>query len=246
MKPMNPRLLAAMALASLGPLCARADVQQSQRLINVSGSAEIKVVPDEVNLSVAVETHNESLDLARQDNDERVAKAIAFLTQNGVNAKDIRTDYISIEPVYVRASRGEALPPMKAGYYNVRKGIGVRVTDVRGFDALYAGLVDSGVNVVSGVDFRTSELRKYKDQARSMAIRAARDKAEAMAAELGVKVGRPWSINVNDWSGIGYRVAANSQAFAQAAASAGGDEGPSFSAGEISVTANVSVSFLIE
>jgi uncharacterized protein YggE len=243
---MNPRILAALALAALVPLCARAQAQQTQRLINVSGSAEIKVVPDEVYLSVAVESRGESLDEARQDNDERVAKAIAFLSQSGVQAKDIKTDYVSIEPVYSRASKGESLPPMKPGYYNVRKGIGIRVTDVHGFDALYAGLIDAGVNIVTGVDFRTTELRKYKDQARSMAIRSAREKAEAMAAELGVKAGQPWSISVNDWSGIGYRAMANAQNMAQAAAGAAGDEGPSFSAGEISVTANVSVSFLIE
>jgi hypothetical protein len=233
MKTINPRILTAMGLAALGSLCARAQVQPPPRLINVSGSAEIKVAPDEVDLSVGVVTRNESLDIARKENDERVSRTLAFLAQNGVKAKDIKTDYISIEPVYLRGSRGDALPAMNPAYYNVRKGIGIRV--------------DSGVDEVTGVDFRTTELRKSKDQARAMAIRAAKDKAEAMAAELGVKVGKPWSINVNDWSGFGYRVGANaSQNLAQAAAGVAGDEGPSFSAGEISVTANVSVSFLIE
>jgi uncharacterized protein YggE len=247
MKTINPGVLFMVGLAALGSPCARAQVQPPPRLINVSGSADIKVAPDEVNLSVGVVTHNESLDLARKENDESVSRALAFLAQNGVKAKDIKTDYISIEPVYLRASRGDALPAMKPAYYNVRKGIGIRVADVHGFDALYSGLIDSGVNEVTGVEFRTTELRKYKDQARATAIRAAKDKAEAMAAELGVKVGKPWSINVNDWSGFGYRMGANSsQNLAQAAAGVAGDEGPSFSAGEISVTANVSVSFLIE
>ena len=256
---MNPRILSAIGLAALASLSARAQLQQPQRLINVAGSAEVKVAPDEVDMNVGVETHNENLDLARQENDERVARTLAFLAQIGVKAKDIRTDYISIEPIYFR-SRNEALPSMKPSYYNVRKGIGIKITDVRNFDTIYAGLINSGVNVVSGVDFRTSELRKYKDQARSMAIRAAKEKAEAMAAELGARVGKPWSINVNDWSGwtgwaqgtwgaFGYRGGAGQNAAQNVSQNVNGganEEGPSFSVGEISVSATVNVSFLIE
>jgi uncharacterized protein YggE len=256
---MHPRILYAIVLVALASLSARAQLQQPQRLINVGGSAEVKVAPDEVDLNVGIETHNENLDLARQENDERVAKTLTFLAQNGVKAKDIKTDYISIEPIYSR-SRGDTLPPMKPSYYDVRKGIGIRITDIRNFDTIYAGLINSGVNAVRGVDFRTSELRKYKDQARTMAIRAAKEKAEAMASELGARVGKPWSINVNDWSGwtgstpgiwgaFGYRGGAGQNGAQNASQNMNGgsnEEGPSFSGGEISVSATVNVSFLIE
>ena len=252
---MNPRILSVIGMVALASPSARAQLQPPQRLINVAGSAEVKVAPDEVDLNVGVETRNESLDLARQENDARVAKTLAFLTQNGVKEKEIKTDYISIEPKYLQG-RSNTLPPMEPSYYNVRKGIGIRITDVRNFDTIYAGLINSGVNVVSGVDFRTSELRKYKDQARAMAVRAAKEKAEAMAAELGAKVGKPWSINVNDWSGwtgwtagawggFGYRAGAN-QNVSQNANGGSNEEGPSFSVGEISVSATVNVSFAID
>jgi hypothetical protein len=259
MSIMKPRILSAIGLMSLASISARAQLQQPPRLINVAGSSEVKVVPDEVDLNVSVETHNESLDSARQENDERVSKTLTFLTQNGVKAKDVKTDYVSIEPIYIRGS-GSALPPMKPTYYDVRKGIGIRITDVSSFDTILAGLINSGVNAVHGIDFRTSELRKYKDQARALAIRAAKEKAQAMAAELGVNVGKPWSINVNDWSswtgrpqGIwgayGYRGAASQNAAQNVAQNAGegsDERNPSFAVGEISVSATVNVSFLIE
>jgi len=123
------------------------------------------------------------------------------------------------------------------------------------------GLITNGVNNVQGIDFRTTELRKYRDQARALAIRAAREKAEAMVGDLGVKVGKPISITVNDaggwisWGGGGYRgggfntfngfqnVAQN---VSQNAGGGTGADGATFAAGQISVSASVNVSFLIQ
>ena len=70
------------------------------RSVNVSGSAEIKVVPDEILLNVGVETRDIELAPAKRRNDERVAAALAFLARNGVPSKDVQTDFISIEPQF--------------------------------------------------------------------------------------------------------------------------------------------------
>ena len=48
---------------------------------------------------------------------------------------------------------------------------------------------------MQAVRLRTSQLRKYRDEARAKAIRAAKEKAVALAGELGVKIGRPHSIS---------------------------------------------------
>lgn len=248
-----------LALASL-PVAA-----QSPQ-INVSGAAEVKVTPDEVNINVGVETRHERLDEAKRQNDERISKALAFLKENGVKDKDVQTDYITIEPVYdpnahMDPRTGLPLPGydkqkalVEPAYYLVRKNIGVRLAKVDHFDTLLSGLVASGVNHVHRIDFRTSELRKYKDKARAMAIQAAKEKAEAAASELGVKVGKPCSININDWSGwmpqsswgFGGGGASAFQNVSQNYGGGSAETGPTFSVGQISVTANVNVSFAIE
>jgi uncharacterized protein YggE len=239
-------------------------------LIEVSGSAEVKVQPDEVDLKVGVETRDENLEVAKQKNDQRVSGALEFLDRNGVKGKDIQTDYISIEPVYdnndnTRIDPQTGFPEYdKHGaltnpvYYLVRKSIGIKVTNVGSFDGLLTGLITNGVNVVMGIDFRTSEIRKYKDQARSMAIKAAKEKADAMASELGVRVGKPYNISVNDlggwysWSpgGWGYGRGGGSpyqyQNTSQNAGNEAGENDATFAVGQISVSANVSVSFLIQ
>jgi hypothetical protein len=45
-----------------------------------------------------------------------------------------------------------------------------------------------------GLDFRTGELRKHRDEARRLALQAAREKATHMAGVLGQTIGRPLRI----------------------------------------------------
>ncbi len=267
---MNTRILLVIGLLTLPLLSAAAQSLQDHPQINVSGSAEVKVTPDEVDINAGVETRHERLDEAKRQNDQRVSKALEFLKKNGVKDKDIQTDYINIEPVYdpnagVDPRTGLPIPGfdrqkslVEPTYYLVRKNIGVKLTDISHFDMVLSGLIDNGVNHVHHIDFRTTELRKHKDKARAMAIQAAKEKADAMASELGVKVGKPFSINVNDWSGWtgwspqnawGFGGGGGANAMQNASQSYGGgagEAGATFSVGQISVSANVNVSFLIQ
>jgi uncharacterized protein YggE len=210
--------------------------------ITVSGSAEVKVAPDEIHLSVGVETRSDKLDDAKRQNDDRVAKVLQFLKGQGIKEKDVQTDFMNVEPNYdSKVSRSEA------AVYVVRKTIGVRLTDVTKFDAVLTGLLTNGVNRVNGIDFRTSELRKHRDAARAMAIRAARDKADALAAELGVRRGKVYSINATEGGGWwSSRSAGMSQNVAQNAGGGSAESEGTLSIGQISVMATVNVSFLIE
>jgi uncharacterized protein YggE len=210
--------------------------------ITMSGSAEVKVAPDEIHLSVGVETRGDKLDDAKRQNDDRVAKVLQFLKGQGIKEKDVQTDFMNVEPNYdSKVSRSEA------AVYVVHKTIGVRLTDVTKFDAVLTGLLTNGVNRVNGIDFRTSELRKHRDTARAMAIRAAREKADALAGELGVKRGKVYSINATEGGGWwSSRSAGMSQNVAQNAGGGSAESEGTLSIGQISVMATVNVSFLIE
>ena len=252
---MKTRFLLILAVALLPFTPVFAQVMTPPPQINVSGSAEVKVAPDEIRLSVGVETRDQALDLARQQNDERIAGALAFLKGAGVPDKDVQTDFISVEPDYDYNSSH-----VKPVAYIVRKSIEIRVTAITNFEGIVTGLLTNGVNYIHGTDFRTSQLRKYRDQARELAIKAATEKADAMASALGVKRGKVYNINVNDWSGGwggygnawgarwgGFNGQNNIQNLGVTSGEAGADTATeTFSVGEISVSATVNVSFLIQ
>ncbi len=219
------------------------------RLITVSGEADVKVIPDEVVVTLGVETSDKQLRVAKSLNDDRVAKVLAAAAKLGVTAKEIQTDHISIEPRYRDSYEQRDF----VGYF-VRQTIMITLKDLSHFEDLLTDVLDAGANYVHGIQFRTTELRKHKDEARALAIRAAREKAVAMAAELGQKVGEPYAISEEQsgwWSGYGaWWGSASALGMTQNVVQNAGDaaavtEG-ALAPGQISVTARVTVSFALE
>ena len=222
-----------------------------RNLIHTSGTAEIRVAPDEVNLRLGIETRSPELDVAVTQNDTKTAAVLKFLKDSGIAGKDVQTDFVEIQPHYFRDREQQAVTPE---FYSVRRNFGVRLRKVPQFNATLTGAVKSGINHVLGIEFRTTELRKHRDAARQQAIRAAKEKAEALAGELGAKVGKPTNIQEQTGGGYwgwpsGYNYSANtmSQVVSQAAPSGGGESSDgNLAVGMISVTATVNVTFALQ
>ncbi len=229
---------------------AAAQSSAAPHAITVTGSAEVRVVPDEVVLTLGVETWDKVLSVAKNQNDERVKRIIAAATDQGIPAERIQTDFIGIEPRYQDSYAQQNF----IGYF-VRKSIVVTLRDVAKFDALLSAALEAGATHVHGVQFQTTELRKHRDTARSLAIKAAKEKAEALTGELGQKIGKATSIQENQiwwWSSYsswwGYRGGPQSQNVMQNAGSSGApsDSGTTIAPGQIAVSATVSVTFEME
>jgi uncharacterized protein len=168
------------------------DTKNNQtRLISTSGSAEVRVVPSRVVLTFGVETFNPELAVAKRDNDAKASGIIALSKELGVAPKDVQTDYIFVEPVY------EGYDERRVGkflHYLVRKTVVVLLRDTTKFETILSGALERGATHVLRVRFEIDNLKQYRDKARSDAIRAARDKAQSLAGELGAKLGRVMSI----------------------------------------------------
>ena len=222
------------------------------RSISVSGQAEVRVTPSTVNIIFGVETRNKELAAAKEENDRRVQAVVQSTKALGVAAKDIQTDYIQVEPRYDEMSTGTTLR-----FYTVRKTISVTLTDVSKFERSLSDALQAGASHVIGVQFLSSELRKYRDEARARAIQAAREKAVALARELNARVGKvvtiqeygggaPWHSYNNAWAGMRYGGAGMNQVSVQGGGNAGELSGDAIALGQIGITASVSVSFELE
>ncbi|MFH1140849.1 MAG: SIMPL domain-containing protein, partial [Chloroflexota bacterium] len=172
-----------VSLSTIGSSAAAGQDTTQPRTISVTGSANVMVVPDEVALTVGVENSDLVLTKAKNDNDAIIKRVLAEVQNLGVEERYIQTDYISIEPRYQDAYLKDASQKRELIGYFVRKNIAFTLKDVSRFEDLYSTILESGVTHVYGIEFRTTELRKYRDQARVLAIQAARGKAEALAKE---------------------------------------------------------------
>lgn len=218
-------------------------------LVTVTGDAEVKVIPDEVVLTLGVETWNQDLTVAKRKNDNRVQKVFEVAQKLKIEEKDIQTDHISIEPRYKDQWEHREF----IGFF-VRKTVALTLKDTSKFEELLSSVLTAGANYVHGIEFRTTELRKYRDQARAMAIKAAQEKATALTRELGKTVGRPhmiqegrvgWWSGYNSWWGSRCGGQMMQQNVVQNVGSPSEGES-SVALGQISVTANVTVSFELQ
>src|SRR5512132_3020451 len=72
----------------------------TNRTITVSGSAQVKVAPDQVELLLGVETFDAALETAKHDNDLRMNRVLAALKGEKIASRFVQTDNISVEPHY--------------------------------------------------------------------------------------------------------------------------------------------------
>jgi uncharacterized protein YggE len=202
------------------------------RLITVTGEAEVQVSPNQAILTIGVETWDRDLSIAKQTNDERVKGILDLAKKYGVASGHVRIDHLSIDPRY---KDGEGREDFIG--YRVRETIVLTVHNLSKFDDLLNSVLEAGANYVYGVQFRTTKLREYRDQARALALKAAREKAKSMAKELGQKVGRPYTIVEEQYEkGMAPNVIQDS-----GGSSGGADK--SVALGQISVNARARVSF---
>jgi uncharacterized protein YggE len=160
-------------------------------LINVSGQAEIMVAPDEVVFALKAENVNLDVNTAKAKTDENVKKIFALARSYKIEPQNVQTDFIRINEHYTAYVQGK---PREFDGYAVTQTTTILLKDISRFESLLSDLVKAGISNVGDVTFRASQMRKYMDQARGMAMRAAREKAVALAGEIGQHIGKAYSI----------------------------------------------------
>lgn len=212
--------------------------------IKVTGTAEIQVVPDTATLSFTIARKDKSVAVAKKQNDETVAKVTELAKRFNIAATDVKTDYIRVK----ETTRREKIRGSDDDYndvpdgFQVSRNLVVKLRDISRFETFLTALLEAGVSDVGSVAFTSSQLRKYKDQARAQAVRAAQEKAQALAKEVGQSIGKAVSIEENDIDG--YR-SPNANISQNSFSIDGDQDSETVSVGAISVKAQVEVRFLL-
>lgn len=227
--------LIATSLLLLVPVLA----QDNRPLITVSGQAEVMVVPDEAVFTMSAVTVDKDLLNARLRNDETVKKVLALARKYQVPANLVQTGHISLDERY--SDEDATRKPRVFLGYEVKKQIAIVLRDVSKAEALLSDIFGTGITHISGVSFRSTQNRKYKDQARAMAMKAAQEKASALAREIGQTIGKAYSITEEGFANP--RGAMNNANFSSGVSGSDSDAEGTIALGQISITARVTVSF---
>jgi uncharacterized protein YggE len=238
-------LVALLALAAIASTAlAQAPAPPTPRSISVTGESSVYVTPDEVVISVGVETSAGSIDAAKKENDQRSRTLLDAIKSVGVEARHIQTADVQLEINYNNNGPGRTVEG-----YTARREYTVTLKDPKKTETLVDASLTSGANLLLGIDYRSTELRKHRDEARRMAVKAAKEKAELLAGELGEAVGRARSVSEGAFSYYGWSGASGrggsfmTQNSFQVRDGGAGVAGETIPIGQIAIAAAVSVTF---
>ena len=204
--------------------------------ISVSGEGKVKVVPDQAFISVTVETKGNNATSVKKQNDETIEKVIQFIKKIKLPKEDVQTKRISLNPQYDYEK--------KKHNYNATQTLEILLKDLAQYDALMEGLVDVGINRINTVEFKTSQLTQYQSEARKLAMKEAKQKAEDYVSVLAQKIGK--ALTISDNSQAYYPQPMYERKMMVSAMSDGEVQRETLAIGEITIVANVSVSFMLE
>lgn len=204
--------------------------------INVSGEGKIKVTPDQVLILATVETKGSNSKEVKKQNDQQMESVLKLVKSMNLAPADYKTKRVSLNPQYDYEK--------KKNNYNATQTIEILLRDLSKYDALMEGLVDQGINRIDNVTFQSSKLAQYQSDARKLAMKEAKVKAEDYVSVLGQKIGTAILITDNSQNYYPQPVYASMKG----AMGVQGDASPreTMAVGEIEIVANVNVSFKLE
>lgn len=205
-----------------------------QPQISVSGEGKIKVTPDYAIITVGVENTGADATDIKKKNDATVDAVIKYIKGFKIPASDYQTKQVYLHRSYDYNK--------KKNNFVASQTISITLKDLSKYDALMNGLVDTGVNNVNGVEFKSTKLAQFEADARKAAVLEAKAKANDFASALGQKVGK--AIMISDNSQTNYPMPRMYAMKAEMADAGMAQE--TLAIGEIEIIANVTVSFSLD
>jgi len=166
----------------------------SSRTVHVSGTAVVNVIPDRVLIQLGVQSNGRTPQLVEAVNSTTIYRVIQAIKKQGVEEKDIVTDRYVIDPIY------EDYDSLQIKGYRIYNMVAITLRDINNVNDVLVAALSAGANQVINVEYYLSDLRKYRDQARELAVIAAGEKAHDLAEAAGAETCCVLSINENTWS----------------------------------------------
>jgi len=201
--------------------------------IEVTGTAKESVVPDMARFSFSLKGKGKELSPLKAEIDKKTAATVTLFKKLGVETKNITSSEVSIQPQYNYQTKTFI-------GYDVSRNVKVVLHDLAKYTALVNGAIEAGITTINNITLDIKDRGTLENKALGSAIKAAKQKAEILAANSDVKIGKVLYVKEG-----GGPIRLESYQFKQRASSADVAQG-AFEPGEIAVTATVSVRYSIQ
>lgn len=209
--------------------------------LSLSANGTIRKPADELQMKIGVVTIEETAEAALAENSQKMQAVTEALEAAGLDRKEYQTGHFSINPTYSPYPQN---PPANwkptINGYEVTNSINIQTGKIDLAGKWIDAANKAGANNINDIRFGLHDPRSYWKEALSTATTNAMDDARTIAATAEVQLERVLSISLNST-----QVSApylNAKYVAQAM---GGDTSPPLEAGEVTITANISIVYEI-
>ncbi len=163
--------------------------QKTQPTVSITGEGIVTVIPDQVVVSVRVEHKGKSALEVKERNDNTIDAVLKFCEKLKIDKKDINTTRINLNKNYDYQK--------KTYNYIANQSLKIHLKDLNKYEELIQGLLNSGINRIDGVAFKSSKMEMHEREARIKAVKNAKEKAVLYTGVLDQGIGKALSISEN-------------------------------------------------
>lgn len=197
-------LLLMAGCGGVSPSDVNVNLNNQSQGIWVNGEGKVTVTPDIAIINLGIESQEATVAEAQAKAAEAMDNLIQALKDQGVDEKDIQTQYFNISKV--TRWDNDKMTEVVIGY-RVTNTVTVKIRDVEKAGTIIDAVVAAGGDLtrINGITFTVDDPTSYYNEARKAAIANAKAKAQQMAAESGAKLGKITYITENNYFQPVYR-----------------------------------------
>ncbi|MFD3189470.1 SIMPL domain-containing protein [Sedimentitalea sp. HM32M-2] len=228
------RAMVAATVTSLA-LTGVAWADPAERQITVTAQGQVEAVPDMATITLGVTHEAEEAGTAMAATSAAVARMLEQVQGLGIQPRDVQTRRFSVHPIWSGRGSSGSEPPRITGFVASNM-VMVRIRDLLALGPVLDAVIASGANDFNGLQFSVQEPQALQDAARKAAVENAIAQARLLAESAGVALGPV--VSITDHGGNSARPVMMEMAAAR-------DASVPVAAGEVSLTASVSMVFAI-
>lgn len=169
------------------------DITQKQASgeLAVVGVGKVDIVPDTASVDLGIVINDaKTIDEAQSKINAVNNSIVEGVKVLGIEKGDIKTSNYSIVPNYDYSKGGNGV----ITGYNGNTTVTIKVKDTSKLPQVIEAGTKGGANQVMGTNYTIDKPEKYQEQARQKAIDNAREQAQKLASQLGIRLGKVTNI----------------------------------------------------
>lgn len=220
-----------------------ADKVNNQDRFSVVGSGTVYAKADIANIQIGVRTGaKKTAAEATIDSTNKMNDIISVIKGLGVEEKDIKTSNYNLSPVYNYTNdKGQELIG-----YEVTQNLTLKIRDLSKIGEVIAKTTEKGANQAGNISFTIDDEYELKNQARELAIEKAKEKAELIAEQSGMKLGEIKSVYENSDPVISQVMYSNAKMVMEDSVAGGGISSPTIQSGQNEIKVEVTLVYEVK